>query len=198
MRTLEEQYYNKIVFGDENFRDIHNGLYLTDNKLCILINDNFFDKVIPKLKELGWNQYEIPVERFGRRIKFEKKFVIPIKRGPTKLENKFEFEKIIIECKQDEEGFYYIPDFMKEEFRENFPTTKNRAELCEIEFKEYTGSYPAWCAGESIFQAGHTKIITYIGGHSITIPKPLKKVESDILKNKNKFYDMGYCCGGCD
>lgn len=196
---LTKQYFEEKIFG-KNYSNAHQGLYISDDVLHINCRDEMFDKVIPVIKRFNWEKFERPVKRFGKRIPYEKRWEVPLPEiNECRLNDSFAFEGIIITCSKDDDGFYYVPSFLKDSFRKHFPTVKNREENCNIEFVEHTGSYPAWCSGKTILRAGQTKICTTIIGHRTKIPEVLNDVKEDLLSIPEIARDnRGYCCGGCE
>ena len=126
--------------------------------------------------------------------------------------NKFAFGGMILECEQEDDGYYVIPSFLKEAFREAFPTVYNVARKQTLQSVDYNGKFPVYCSGDTILEFENCKITTKIlfcGGAYVfeddptpvkwgkDVPSILSEIEEEILE-KLEVYDYTYCCGGCE
>lgn len=127
--------------------------------------------------------------------------------------NKFAFNGVMLECEQEDDGYYIIPSFLKKEFRKAFPNVYNVARKQTLQSVDYNGEFPIYCSGDTILEFENCKITTKIlscGGAYVfeyedptpikwgkNVPSILSEIEEEILE-KLEVYDYTFCCGGCE
>ena len=127
--------------------------------------------------------------------------------------NKFAFNGVMLECEQEDDGYYVIPSFLKKEFRKAFPNVYNVARKQTLQSVDYNGEFPIYCSGDTILEFENCKITTKIlscgGGYVFeyedptpvkwgkNVPSILSEIEEEILE-KLEVYDYTFCCGGCE
>lgn len=161
--------------------------------------------------------YDMMVEKFGypnKQTRYERRWEIPYDFPEVvQYGNKFAFSGMILECEQEDDGYYVIPSFLKKEFREAFPTVYNVARKQTLQSVDYNGEFPVYCSGDTILEFENCKITTKIlscGGAYVFeyedptpvkwgkgVPSILSEIEEEILE-KLEVYDYTFCCGGCE
>lgn len=161
--------------------------------------------------------YDMMIEKFGypnKDTRHERRWEIPYEFPEVvQYGNKFAFGGMTLECEQEDDGYYVIPSFLKNEFRKAFPTVHNVARKQTLQNVDYNGEFPTYCSGDTILKFENCKITTKIlncGGCYIfeyddptpvkwgkDVPSVLSEIEEEIL-DALKDYDYTYCCGGCE
>lgn len=161
--------------------------------------------------------YDMIVKKFGypnKQTRYEKRWEIPYDFPEVvQYGNKFAFNGIMVECEQEDDGYYVIPSFLKKEFRKAFPNVYNVARKQTLQSVDYNGEFPVYCSGDTILEFENCKITTKIlscGGSYVfeyedptpvkwgkNVPSILSEIEEEILE-KLEVYDYTFCCGGCE
>ena len=161
--------------------------------------------------------YDMVVKKFGypnKETRYERKWEIPYDFPEVvQYGNKFAFNGVMLECEQEDDGYYVIPSFLKKEFRKAFPNVCNVARKQTLQSVDYNGEFPVYCSGDTILEFENCKITTKIlscGGAYVfeyenptpvkwgkNVPSILSEIEEEILE-KLEVYDYTFCCGGCE
>ena len=165
-------------------------------------NTEVYDMIV---KKFGYPNKQT---RYGRRWEIPYDFPEVVQYG-----NKFAFNGVMLECEQEDDGYYIIPSFLKKEFRKAFPNVYNVARKQTLQSVDYNGEFPVYCSGDTILEFENCKITTKIlscgGGYVFeyedptpvkwgkNVPSILSEIEEEILE-KLEVYDYTFCCGGCE
>ena len=161
--------------------------------------------------------YDMIVKKFGypnKQTRYERRWEIPYDFPEVvQYGNKFAFNGVMLECEQEDDGYYVIPSFLKKEFRKAFPNVYNVARKQTLQSVDYNGEFPVYCSGDTILEFENCKITTKIlscGGCCVSeyedptpiewgknVPSILSEIEEEILE-KLEVYDYTFCCGGCE
>ena len=222
---MRQEGYVEEIFEEKVNEEILEGNY-DGNKAYILFypvcrfyepKPNQVDEIEIYVSSRNEKVYNLIVDKYGlpnKKSRSGYRWRIPYDfPSVVQFGNKFAFNGMILECDQDEDGYYIIPSFLKEEFRKEFPTTYNYARSQKLQHIQYTGKFPTYCSGDTVLQFENCKITTKIlscGGAYVfedddptpvkwckDVPEVLKDIEKEILKEL-KPYTYTYCCGGCE
>lgn len=223
---MAQEYYVEQLFKQKTNNEILGDNYDGNNAFILFYPvDRFYepepdqvDTIQIYVSPCNTKVYDMMVEKFGypnknsdyggRRWEIPYDFPEVVQHG-----NKFAFNGMILECKQEKDGYYVIPSFLKKEFREAFPTVYNVARKQTLQSVDYNGEFPTYCSGDTILEFENCKITTKIlscgGGYVFEyedptpvkwgkgVPSILSEIEEEILE-KLEVYDYTFCCGGCE
>lgn len=208
---LTEEALNNAIFGTKKGESNNGFIYIIDSildnncKIHVHFDGLHGDKEsfrnnVSKFKELGYDKNIVESQCFESMKKYYKDYVfIENKIDKSFFENKFAFSGILIELQKQGNDFI-IPDFLENDFHINFPEVNYITESSKLVFKEYTGEYPAMCAGDTIFEYGGTKITTKMLKFNtykweLESPYAFRNIDTSFM---NKFCVNDCCCGGCE